>query len=93
MRVSIFRTVFNSFRGFRGLRSTPHTLSTPRCYSTTPDVVRIVEVGPRDGLQNEPMPIAVSTKVELIRRLARTGLTHIEAGAFVSASRVPQAST
>jgi hydroxymethylglutaryl-CoA lyase len=52
--------------------------------------VRIVEVGPRDGLQNEPARLSVATKVELVERLARAGLREIEAGAFVAAGRVPQ---
>jgi hydroxymethylglutaryl-CoA lyase len=52
--------------------------------------VRIVEVGPRDGLQNEKSSIALQTKLELIRRLAQTGATHIEAGSFVAPKWVPQ---
>ncbi|WP_119680183.1 hydroxymethylglutaryl-CoA lyase [Indioceanicola profundi] len=52
--------------------------------------IRIVEVGPRDGLQNESRAIALDTKVELIDRLAATGLKSIEAGAFVSPKWVPQ---
>ncbi|PSR77845.1 hypothetical protein BD289DRAFT_444744 [Coniella lustricola] len=52
--------------------------------------VRIVEVGPRDGLQNEKKTISLATKMELIERLARTGLTAIEAGSFVSPKWVPQ---
>jgi len=52
--------------------------------------VRLVEVGPRDGLQNEPRPLSVELRVALIERLAATGLTTIEAGAFVSPARVPQ---
>lgn len=52
--------------------------------------VRIVEVGPRDGLQNEKKSIPKETKLELIRRLANTGLTTIEAGSFVPAKWVPQ---
>lgn len=55
----------------------------------TDDVV-IVEVGPRDGLQNEPGLVATDTKIELVRRLAAAGLDHIEATAFVSAKWVPQ---
>lgn len=55
-----------------------------------PRSVRIVEVGPRDGLQNEPQPVATATKLDLIRRLAAAGLTTIEATAFVSPKRVPQ---
>lgn len=54
------------------------------------DQVGIVEVGPRDGLQNEKQTINVETKVELIERLAATGLKNIEAGAFVSPKWVPQ---
>ncbi|KAK7733081.1 hypothetical protein SLS53_008269 [Cytospora paraplurivora] len=52
--------------------------------------VRIVEVGPRDGLQNEKKTIPLATKIELIERLAKTGLTTIEAGSFVSPKWVPQ---
>ena len=51
---------------------------------------RIVEVGPRDGLQNEPGSIDVATRVALIERLADAGLTAIEAAAFVSPKWVPQ---
>ena len=52
--------------------------------------VRIVEVGARDGLQNEKTPLATATKLELIRRLAAAGLRDIEATAFVSPRWVPQ---
>ncbi len=55
-----------------------------------PSKVRIVEVGPRDGLQNEPKSIPTATKIELIRRLAACGLRSIEATAFVSPRWVPQ---
>ncbi|MBY5930433.1 hydroxymethylglutaryl-CoA lyase [Halomonas sp. DP8Y7-3] len=55
-----------------------------------PDSVRIVEVGPRDGLQNEPDPITTATKLELIERLAMAGHCHIEAASFVSPKWVPQ---
>jgi hydroxymethylglutaryl-CoA lyase len=55
-----------------------------------PDTVKIVEVGPRDGLQNEPKAIATATKVELIARLGKTGLKAIEATSFVSPKWVPQ---
>lgn len=55
-----------------------------------PAAVRIVEVGPRDGLQNESGNIAVATRVALIDRLADAGLTLIESGAFVSPKWVPQ---
>jgi hydroxymethylglutaryl-CoA lyase len=55
-----------------------------------PARVRLVEVGPRDGLQNEAAIVATEVKLELIRRLADSGLSHIEATAFVSPRRVPQ---
>ena len=58
--------------------------------SPAPESVRIVEVAPRDGLQNEPTAVSVDTKVALIERLAAAGLTMIEAGAFVSPKWVPQ---
>ena len=54
--------------------------------------VKIVEVGPRDGLQNEKGIISLDTKIELIERLAKTGLRSIEAGSFVSPKWVPQVS-
>jgi len=55
-----------------------------------PGKVEIVEVGPRDGLQNESHPLPSETKIELIERLAQAGLPVIEAGAFVSPKWVPQ---
>ncbi|KAI3340225.1 hydroxymethylglutaryl-CoA lyase [Ustulina deusta] len=72
-----------------------------RRFATTSDIrsqtqpqsdshVRIVEVGPRDGLQNEKKAIPVATKIELIERLAKTGVSVIEAGSFVSPKWVPQ---
>lgn len=54
------------------------------------DYVKIVEVGPRDGLQNEKASIDVDTKVGLIERLVAAGLKHIEAASFVSPKWVPQ---
>ncbi|KRG67275.1 hydroxymethylglutaryl-CoA lyase [Stenotrophomonas terrae] len=54
------------------------------------DFVRIVEVGPRDGLQNEKQLIATADKIELIDRLSATGLRSIEATSFVSPKWVPQ---
>ena len=53
--------------------------------------VKVVEVGPRDGLQNEKAVITSDLKVELINRLGRAGLQCIEAGSFVSPKWVPQA--
>jgi hydroxymethylglutaryl-CoA lyase len=52
--------------------------------------VRIVEVGPRDGLQNEPGAVPTAVKVELIERLADAGLPAVEATAFVSPKWIPQ---
>ncbi len=52
--------------------------------------VRIVEVGPRDGLQNEKISVATATKIQLIDSLVDAGLTYIEAGSFVSPKWVPQ---
>lgn len=57
---------------------------------TLPERVRIVEVGPRDGLQNEKQLVPTATKVELIERLAAAGLPAVEATAFVSPKWVPQ---
>jgi hydroxymethylglutaryl-CoA lyase len=54
------------------------------------DSVRIVEMGPRDGLQNEPAEVPTAIKVELIERLADAGLPAVEATAFVSPKWVPQ---
>ena len=55
-----------------------------------PSAVRIVEVGPRDGLQNEKQLVAADIKVELVRRLERAGLKSIEVTSFVSPKWVPQ---
>ena len=55
-----------------------------------PSKVKIVEVGPRDGLQNEAVNVTTATKIELIRRLGDCGLKSIEATAFVSPKWVPQ---
>lgn len=55
-----------------------------------PKHVRIVEVGPRDGLQNEKSVISNDTKIEFINRLSSTGLKTIEAGSFVNPKWVPQ---
>lgn len=57
---------------------------------TLPKQVQIVEVSPRDGLQNEKQPVPVAVKVELINRLADAGLKVIEAASFVSPKWIPQ---
>ena len=60
---------------------------------TLPAAVKIIEVGPRDGLQNEKETIPAAVKVELVDRLSRAGFQNIEAAAFVSPKWVPQMAT
>ena len=55
-----------------------------------PRKVKIVEVGPRDGLQNEPKNVPAAVKIDLIRRLVDAGLRSVEATSFVSPKWVPQ---
>jgi hydroxymethylglutaryl-CoA lyase len=55
-----------------------------------PLTANIVEVGPRDGLQNEKQALSVEDKINLVNALSQTGLRHIEAGSFVSPKWVPQ---
>ena len=55
-----------------------------------PSKVKMVEVGPRDGLQNEPGTVAAAVRIGFIDRLAGAGFRVVEAGSFVSAERVPQ---
>jgi len=55
-----------------------------------PTKVRIVEVGPRDGLQNEKQSIGTAVKIELIDRLVNAGMSYIEAGSFVNPKWIPQ---
>src|SRR4029079_16723370 len=56
----------------------------------TPKHVTVVEVGPRDGLQNERVPVATADKIELVNRLSAAHLPVIEVSAFVSPKWVPQ---
>jgi hydroxymethylglutaryl-CoA lyase len=66
-------------------------MQTPFSFgSNLPKSVKIVEVGPRDGLQNEKEIIPLNVKVDLINKLADSGVKVIEAGAFVSPKWVPQ---
>lgn len=58
--------------------------------SSLPPKVRVVEVGPRDGLQNEAQQVPLQAKLDLIQGLTDAGLTHIEVGSFVSPKWVPQ---
>lgn len=55
--------------------------------------IRLVEVGPRDGLQNERSILSASLKIQLIQRLVQAGLRNVESGAFVSPRWVPQMAT
>ena len=61
--------------------------------STLPQHVKLVEVGPRDGLQNEKQFVGAAVKVELVDRLSRAGFVNIEAASFVSPKWVPQMAT
>src|ERR1700728_294180 len=54
------------------------------------DQVRIVEVGPRDGLQNEKTPVSVDARIAFIEALVGAGLHTVEVGAFVSPTAIPQ---
>lgn len=57
---------------------------------TLPLSAKIFEMGPRDGLQNEQSPVTTQVKIELVNKLAESGLTLIETGSFVSPKWVPQ---
>jgi hydroxymethylglutaryl-CoA lyase len=61
--------------------------------ASLPKKVRIVEVGPRDGLQNEKEALSAAVKIELVNRLARAGFPNVEAASFVSPKWVPQMAT
>lgn len=65
-------------------------MSATHAHAPPPEFVRIVEVGPRDGLQNEKAQVATADKIALIEKLATTGLSTVEATAFVSPKWVPQ---
>ena len=58
--------------------------------SGLPDRVRIVEVGPRDGLQNESRPVATSVKIAFVDALTLAGLQDVEVTSFVRQDYVPQ---
>lgn len=73
----------------RSCRQNIKQLSRP-ISSTSRSHVKIVEVGPRDGLQNEKSIITTEVKVELIDKLGTSGLKVIESGSFVSPKWVPQ---
>ena len=65
-------------------------MSAPDLFAAVPPEITIVEVGPRDGLQNEAAPVPVADKVALVEALAEAGLPVVEAGSFVSPKWVPQ---
>lgn len=68
------------------------TASGPIQQPSRDNYVKLIEVGPRDGLQNEKKTIPLATKIELIERLAKTGVSTIEGGSFVAPKWVPQVS-
>jgi hydroxymethylglutaryl-CoA lyase len=65
-------------------------MSTPDRHRDVSRPIRIVEVGPRDGLQNEPAIVSTEAKVSFVDALSRTGVAEIEAGSFVSPRAIPQ---
>ena len=73
-----------------GLSKKPGRIPYNTAMTSLPTKVRIVEMGPRDGLQNEPGTVPTAVKLELIDRLADAGLTAIESTAFVSPKWIPQ---
>ncbi|TVY88555.1 3-hydroxy-3-isohexenylglutaryl-CoA/hydroxy-methylglutaryl-CoA lyase [Lachnellula willkommii] len=85
-----YRTLNLRVRQLRGLSTATNPTAGQTNKHATSNRVRLVEVGPRDGLQNEKKTIPLTTKIELISRLAKTGLTDIEAGSFVAPKWVPQ---
>ena len=78
--MEVFEQIRNVFREHPDLKDTEEW----------PEKVKIVEVSPRDGLQNEKELIGTETKIALIDRLSKTGLLAIEATSFVSPKWVPQ---
>lgn len=77
-------------RPFRSTAAATRKRSLATAIGLPDNYVRIVEVGPRDGLQNEKSVIPPETKIELINRLGAAGSKIIEAGSFVSPKWVPQ---
>jgi len=71
-------------------RQPSNLLRLPHCTTNLPASVKIVEVGPRDGLQNEKQPIPSAAKIKLIDMLSEAGLEVIEATSFVNPKAVPQ---
>ncbi|KAL7174416.1 hypothetical protein ACSBR2_033637 [Camellia fascicularis] len=77
---------YSSYCSDNGMRD----ITNKQFFKGIPKYVKIVEVGPRDGLQNEKNVVPTSVKVELIRRLVSSGLSVVEATSFVSPKWVPQ---
>ena len=91
MHQTLLRRLVLPIQASRLARPLSSLHTAPKSKPTHPsNFVNIVEVGPRDGLQNEKSSIPVDIKVELINRLARAGMRTIEAGSFVSPKWVPQ---
>jgi isopropylmalate/homocitrate/citramalate synthase len=76
--------------GDEGEGLSPEGPRRPKLLARAPASVRIVEVGPRDGLQNEARALPASARIAFIEALADAGLSHVEAASFVSPKRVPQ---
>jgi hydroxymethylglutaryl-CoA lyase len=74
----------------RSIRYVPTLTRSALVQPGTFNYVNVVEVGPRDGLQNEPNAVSTSVKAELINRLSDAGVSIIESGSFVSPKWVPQ---
>ncbi|CAG8475667.1 6167_t:CDS:2 [Funneliformis mosseae] len=89
-RSSLSKLSFIKIRRFSALRDQEKPLSQNLGSYIGPKKVKIVEVGPRDGLQNEKQPISTEIKINFINKLSRTGLKVIEATSFVSPKLVPQ---
>ncbi|XP_064652332.1 hydroxymethylglutaryl-CoA lyase, mitochondrial-like [Lineus longissimus] len=85
------KNVFSKlFFPFYRLNQATKCLTTARSLSKLPEFVKIVEVGPRDGLQNEKSVVPTDLKIDFVNKLSDTGLTSIEVTAFVSPKWVPQ---
>ncbi|KAK3989600.1 hypothetical protein QBC44DRAFT_82363 [Cladorrhinum sp. PSN332] len=92
-RFLLRRPYLQAGRGVSGFRTfATESNQPPGQYASaaSSDRIKLVEVGPRDGLQNEKGIISLDTKLQLIERLAKAGLNNIEAGSFVSPKWVPQ---
>jgi hydroxymethylglutaryl-CoA lyase len=70
--------------------STSAVIEYPKNPMNIPSRVQLIDVGPRDGLQNEKQPVPAEVKIELVHRLQTAGLTEIEVTSFVSPKWVPQ---